>query len=180
MHMIKAIGSALPCLLAAFALTLAPSAYALKSDASQPIEISADHWEHSGDASGNNGTSIYTGNVIITQGSIRITADEATLTLAGGKLTKAVIVGSPATFRQVPERGQEPVHGRALRINYNAPADTVELFDQARVHQAGKLITANYIRYDISAEKVVARQSKQRKQRVHVVIPPHDSGDGTG
>jgi lipopolysaccharide export system protein LptA len=154
---------------------LPPAAYALKSDAKQPIKISADRWDHSGSPNGNNGTSVYTGHVIITQGSIRITADQATLTLKNGKLKKALIVGSPATFYQAKEDAK-PVHGHAREIHYDTDTSTVELIDNARVDQGGQLITANYIRYNTQAGKVVAHRAKQKKGRVHIVIPPKNSG----
>jgi lipopolysaccharide export system protein LptA len=124
---------------------VSPAAYALKSDAGKPIEISADRWDHNGAVGGNSGTSVYTGNVVITQGSIRITADRATLTLENGKLQKALIVGKPATFFQAREDGQ-PIRGHARQIHYDTGANTVELTDDAKVHQGDQLITANYIR----------------------------------
>jgi lipopolysaccharide export system protein LptA len=154
------------------ACALPQAAFALKSDASQPIQINADRWEHTGDTTGNNGTSVYSGHVVITQGSIHITADKATLTLVDGRLTKAVLLGEPATFKQRPQQGEKIVHGQARRINYNAAANTVELFDNARVTQGARLIVANYIRYNTAQEKVIAHQSEKNKERVHVVIPP--------
>ncbi|HET8552285.1 MAG TPA: lipopolysaccharide transport periplasmic protein LptA [Gammaproteobacteria bacterium] len=159
------------------AWALPQRAYALKSDARQPINITADRWDHTGSANGDNGTSVYTGHVVITQGSIRITADQATLTLKNGKLKKAVIVGSPATFYQAKEDAK-PVHGHAREIHYDTDTSTVELIDNARVDQGGQLITANYIRYNTQAGKVIAHRAKQKKGRVHIVIPPKDNGSG--
>lgn len=153
--------------------TLPPAAQALKSDAAQPVKISADRWDHKGAANGDRGTSVYSGHVIITQGSIRITADKATLTLNNGKLDKALIVGNPATFYQSQENAQ-PIRGHAQKIDYDARANTIELIDHARAREGDKLITANYIRYNTAQQRVVAHRAKQEKGRVHVVIPPRD------
>ncbi|HET6655471.1 MAG TPA: lipopolysaccharide transport periplasmic protein LptA [Gammaproteobacteria bacterium] len=155
----------------ALTFIISPAAYALKSDASQPIKISADRWDHKGAVGGDNGTSVYTGNVIITQGSIRITADKATLTLKNGKLENALIIGDPATFYQAREDGA-PIRGHALQIHYDTSTNTVELTDNAKVHQGDQLITANYIRYDVAQQKVTAHRAEQKKGRVHIVIPP--------
>lgn len=165
---IKRTLAAAVCLVAC---ALPPTAWALKSDAQQPINISADRWDHTGGTDGSNDTSIYTGHVIITQGSIRITADRATLTLKDGKLKKALIVGNPATFYQAKEN-DKPIRGHAREIHYNTDANTIELIEQAKVHQGDEMITANYIRYNIKDEKVIAHRKKQEKGRVHIVIPP--------
>ncbi|HET6726221.1 MAG TPA: lipopolysaccharide transport periplasmic protein LptA [Gammaproteobacteria bacterium] len=165
---IKKILAAALCVLAC---ALPPAAWALKSDAQQPINIASDRLDHTGGANGSNGTSVYTGHVVITQGSIRITADQATLTLTNGKLTKALIVGSPATFYQAKEN-DKPIRGHAREIHYNTDANTIELIEQAKVHQGDEMITANYIRYNIKDEKVIAHRKKQEKGRVHIVIPP--------
>ncbi|HET7369875.1 MAG TPA: lipopolysaccharide transport periplasmic protein LptA [Gammaproteobacteria bacterium] len=156
------------------ALTALPqAAWALESDADKPIEINADRWDHQGAVGGNSGTSVYTGHVVITQGSIRITADQATLTLENGKLQKALIVGAPATFYQAREDGAA-IRGHARQIDYDTSANTVELTDNAKVNQGGQIITANYIRYDVAQEKVIAHRAEQEKSRVHIVIPPGD------
>jgi lipopolysaccharide export system protein LptA len=146
-------------------------ALALQSDAGQPTRISADRWDHNGAANGKHGTSVYTGHVVITQGSIRITADKATLTLDDGKLAKALIVGDPATFQQA-RKGEQAIRGRARTIRYDTDKNTVTLTKDARVHQGNELISANYIRYNTQQQKVVAHRAKQKKGRVHVVIPP--------
>lgn len=147
---------------------------ALESDADQPINISADRWDHRGAAGGKHATSVYTGHVVITQGSIRITAAQATVTLDKGKLKKALIVGKPATFHQDQENAA-PIRGHAREIDYNTDTNSVKLIDNAKVRQGDELISANYIRYSIEREKVVAHRAKQEKGRVHVVIPPSDS-----
>lgn len=145
---------------------------ALRSDVGQPIEIRADRWDHTGAANETQGTSVYTGHVVITQGSIRITAHQATLTITNEKLTNAVIGGTPATFYQKRAHGA-PIQGQARTIHYDPINNMVELTDNAKVHQGGRVITAHYIRYDIAQEKIIAHHEKQRtKKRVHVVIPP--------
>jgi lipopolysaccharide export system protein LptA len=87
------------------ALCTAASAWALNSDKNQPINIQSDHGDFLSNTSTNNGTGTYTGNVVITQGSIRITADKAVLHMSNGEIQTADITGTPATFQQQPDSG---------------------------------------------------------------------------
>src|SRR5690554_3409506 len=78
---------------------IAAPAVAQSSDSSQPIRIQAD----SATLDDRKNVAIYTGNVIITQGSMRLTGARVTLTLDNaGEVQKLVSNGSPATFRQTP------------------------------------------------------------------------------
>ena len=56
----------------------------------------------------------FTGNVIVTQGTIKINADKVVVTRPGGEDGKEVIdgYGNPATFYQMQDNGK-PVKGRA-------------------------------------------------------------------
>lgn len=73
-------------------------AYALPSDASQPIRLSADKATYSERL----GVTTYSGNVIISQGTLKITASNITVNLNTDKsIGSAVATGSPATFEQV-------------------------------------------------------------------------------
>ncbi|HEV7165111.1 MAG TPA: lipopolysaccharide transport periplasmic protein LptA [Gammaproteobacteria bacterium] len=117
-------------------LLAAESAYALKSDKSQPINIQADHGDFRSDPKNNsNGTGIYTGHVVITQGSIMLTADKAILHVANNELDTADVTGNPATFQQQPDNGQM-VHGMALEITYDASKSQMDLITNARMTQA--------------------------------------------
>lgn len=84
-----------------FALSLvllsAGTANALPEDRSQPVHISADS------AVQENTTVTYRGNVIITQGSLRVDADQVVVYHAAGKVQKIVATGKPAHFQQQPE-----------------------------------------------------------------------------
>ena len=80
--------------LALAAALASASAWGLKSDKQQPINIQADHADFRADASNNsNGTGIYTGHVIITQGSIMLTADKAVLHVVNNEMDTADIAG---------------------------------------------------------------------------------------
>ena len=117
-------------------LLAAGGAYALKSDKSEPINIQADHADFRADPKNNSiGTGIYTGHVVITQGSIMLTADKAILHVVNNELDTADITGSPASFQQQPDTGGM-IHGYALEITYAASKNQIDLITNARMTQA--------------------------------------------
>lgn len=150
------------------------SAWALKNDKNLPINIQADHGDFQNDSKTNNGTGVYTGHVIITQGSIRITADKAILHMINGEIQIADMTGTPATFQQQPDRGAL-VHGTASKITYDQNTNQVDLLGDARLRQDQRLFTAQVIHYNTSSEHVTASGSKNGG-RVHITIPPKQPG----
>lgn len=115
---------------------LAASAYALKSDKSKPINIQADHADFRADPKDSSiGTGIYTGHVVITQGSIMLTADKAILHVVNNELDTADITGGPAAFQQQPDTGGM-IHGYAMEITYDASKNQIDLITNARMTQA--------------------------------------------
>jgi lipopolysaccharide export system protein LptA len=152
-------------------LGVAASAWALKSDKNQPISIQADHGDFKSTGNdNNNGTGVYTGHVIITQGSILLTADKAVVHIVNGELSTADVTGQPATFQQQPDSG-ELMHGLASEITYDESNNMVDLTDNARLNQGVRLMIADHIRYNTETEHVIAKSSGDG-QRVRMVIPP--------
>ncbi len=158
-------------LLLACALCAAASAWALKSDKNQPINIQSDHGDFQGDSSTNNGTGIYTGHVIIAQGSIRIAADKAILHMTNGEIQTADITGTPAMFQQQPDTGAL-VHGSAVEITYDADKNEVDLLGNAHLQQGERLLTGDVIHYDTDTEHVIANGGKTSGGRINITIPP--------
>jgi lipopolysaccharide export system protein LptA len=156
--------------LAAGLLCLTASALALKTDRNQPINIRADHGDFTSNSKNNNGTGVYTGHVLITQGSIRITADKAVLHMLNGEIQTADITGTPATFQQQPDTGAL-VHGTAAKITYDQSNNQVDLLGNAYLQQGGRVFTADVIHYNTSTEHVIAVGGKNGG-RVHITIPP--------
>ena len=82
-------------------LAVAGGAWALKTDKNQPINVHSDHGDFKADPNNtSNGVGIYTGHVVITQGSIVINADKAVFHVVDNNLDTADITGNPATFVQ--------------------------------------------------------------------------------
>lgn len=161
--------------IAGLLLALTGNAWALESDRNKPVHIEADNVE----LDDQRGVSTYRGNVIITQGTMRITGDKVTVyTSPTGELQRAVSVGKPATYKQRPDNKPEDVKARALTMEYFADKDTVILTDEAHLWQGPNTFTSKKIIYDVAADRVDAGK-ETGGDRVRITIQP-ENRDGGG
>ncbi len=156
--------------------SVAVPAAAQSGDANQPIHIQA----NAATLDDRKNVAVYTGNVIITQGSMRLTGSRVTLTLDNaGEVQKLVSTGSPATFRQTPAGGKQ-VDARALTIEYHADTERVVLIDQAFLEQAGNTFQGQRVTYDIQRQVVDAGRATavdgESTERVEIIIQPRSRG----
>ena len=152
--------------------SVAVPAAAQSGDANQPIRIQA----NAATLDDRKNVAVYTGNVIITQGSMRLTGSRVTLTLDNaGEVQKLVSTGSPATFRQTPAGGKQ-VDARALTIEYHADTERVVLIEQAFLEQAGNTFQGQRVTYDIQRQVVDAGRATaadgESGERVEIIIQP--------
>lgn len=162
-------------LLAVAGIGMALSAHALPSDANQPIRLLADKATYSE----RTGVTNYLGNVIIEQGTLKITADNITLNLDDKRSIKtAVATGRPATMQQVVTQEKGLAKGQANKIDYNAVTGIITLTGNAKLTQAGASFSGNTIRYSLKLGDVEANAGDGR--RVELVFPPSESNSQTG
>ena len=159
--------------LAGWILALLPAAnatWALDSDREQPIQIVADVAVRDEVA----GETRYEGNVVLTQGSLQITADKLSIQHTESGADRIVATGSPATLIQQPTPDQTPVDASAQRIEYIRSEDLVRLLENARIAQNGSTLSGNQIDYLVSQRSVRAKGTPgaSGEGRVEVVIPP--------
>ena len=158
---------------------LIQTAYALDSDADQPAILDADVME----MDFTKGTRIYRGNVIFTQGSIRMSCDKLITYLDDKQeLEQAICTGDPARFKQQPEEHSEDVKASALKITLQQTNDLVILDDSAKMEQEGSIITGKTITYNLATKLTKATSSQsiqsdsgsepENSSRVRMVIQP--------
>jgi lipopolysaccharide export system protein LptA len=120
-------------LASALVLAASPQAFAERADKDKAALIDANH-NSSDDL---NNTSVYTGDVVLTKGTIILRADQLTVRQdpEGYNLGVAIATqpGRLAYFKQKREGVDEYIEGRAERIEYDEKADTVKLFNHAIV-----------------------------------------------
>lgn len=149
---------------------LAQTAHALDSDRDQPVNIEADHATYNQQT----GVTIYSGNVIITQGTIRIQADNVVANLDASRSIKDVTaIGKPAKFQQKisPEKGI--AYGEGDQVFYDAALSQITLTGHAKINQDGSSFNGNSLRYGMKQGDIEGNGNKQ--QRVQMIIPPNAS-----
>ncbi len=157
------------------------TARGLSSDPDQPIEIEADFAE----LDDQEGRTTYTGNVIVTQGSIRMTGDKMRANFSPEReLIDVYVEGRPAFFKQTPDGGKDDIEGEALEIEYHAQKNLLYLIRQARLTQGERLFKGYRINYDTEKSIITGRATprdsggetaaKEPPSRVKVIIPPRN------
>ena len=142
---------ALACLAAVLVATLACAprpALAEAADRGKPMQIDADRMS-SDDAAR---ISIFDGNVVLTQGTIRVLANRIVVHQDVDGFQHATATGNPVHFRQKtdPKDGQpaEWMQGHAQRIELDEHDQKIELFGNARVTRGRDKVLGNYILVD--------------------------------
>lgn len=156
-----------------FALTLLSggTANALPSDANEPIRLLADKATYSE----RTGVTSYSGNVTITQGTLKMAADNLTVNLTPSRdIDSAVATGRPATIQQIVTQEKGLAKGQANRIDYNVKTGIVTLTGNAKLTQNGGSFSGNVIRYSLKVGDIeaIAGSTGGVSQRVELVFPP--------
>jgi lipopolysaccharide export system protein LptA len=149
---------------------------ALPDDRDQPIHISADKALRDE----KQGFTIYSGNVQMEQGSMRLEADKLTIYHATDEVDKIVAEGRPAKMQQQPELDKAVIHAHAGVIEFFRNEDRVHLQTNARIEQDGAVVSGDSIDYFIEEQLVKADSDLAVEgNRVNVVIPPNVQSDAT-
>ena len=147
---------------------------ALESDKDQPVYIEADSVE----IDDRTGVRIYQGNVVMTQGSVHITADKVTVTKLESGADHVLAIGDPVTFQQQREGEIELARGRAQRVEYDLDSDIIKMYDDAELSQGQDILKNDRITYDKTREVMWAGASQTGKQRVRITLQPDSSRKG--
>ncbi len=146
----------------------------LPDDRQQPIKIDSDKFVQNTLASG--GEKIeYIGNVLVVQGSLRITGERVTVYRKDHNITKIVAAGKPAQFQQQPALEKNLIKAEANNIEYILKSDALLLAGNSTIYQQGSVISSDTINYNIAAESVAASSSNEESSRVKMVLEPGDT-----
>ena len=124
--------------------------------------------------------SIYKGDVILTQGTLIIRANELTVREDSQGFQHSTAIGKPTTFKQKREGRDDYIEGRAERIEYDGHMDKVHLYSGASVKRGNDTVFGDYIMYDTNAEFAQALSGttknengdEVKKGRTRVIIKP--------
>ena len=160
-------------LVLAVAFAALPAA-AERGDREKEIVVGADRLT----ADDANRTSTFEGSVVVTQGTMRMTAGRVVVKEDAQRHKFYVASGSPVTFRQKRDKVDEWVEGFAERAEFDDRDDVLKLYNHARVKSNQNEITGDFISNDMKREVAEVSGSAPGKAapanagRVKVIILP--------
>ena len=162
-------------LIFAFFLILLFSGYAnaLSDDSTKPINIQAD----SAEINDNTGISTYKGNVVIIQGSMRLTGDVVVLETNNKKVKKIISEGKLSTFKQQTDDGRL-INAEAEKMVYSISENKIVLTDNAKLTEAGNTFTSDSITF-FTDKEIVQAGSSSGNERVNIRVLPETVKDVT-
>ena len=155
------------------------SSLAERADRDKPIHLEADRatvedYKRKGEFR----TSTFSGNVLLTQGTLRIQADKIIMKENSTGYRYATAYGNLASFREKRDGVDEYVEAWGKRVEYDDRTDKIELFGNARLKRGGDEVAGDYIAYDIKRDffqvnsLVEQKNDKQPDSRVRAIIQP--------
>ena len=154
-------------------LVLAGPALAEKADRDKPTQVEANKMS----ADDARRLNIFEGDVVVTKGTIRLTAEKLVVRQDAEGFQLATATGKPAKFRQRQDAkpGEKEgiwVEGEALRIELDDKNQKIELFDKVRVNRGGDEVAGDYIFVDQRADfyQVSSGKGGEKPGRVKAVI----------
>ncbi len=164
------------------AALLAPApAAAEKADREKEIQVGADLLT----ADDKTRTSVFEGSVVVTQGTMRITAAKVTVKEDPQRFKLYVATGSPVTFRQRRDQTDEWIEGSAERAEFDDKSDMLKLFNRARLKSTQGELTGELITYDMNRELFQVSGGPSGTQtlpgsRVKATLMPQKKPDAKG
>ena len=157
-----------------FVLGLAVSIAALpaaarESDRTQPMSVEADDIDVVMD---DDSESKLAGNVIITQGTLRIDAGAATISKTAGDIRRVVLEGQPASMQQDNDEGVT-MKATAAKIDYDVTGESVVLTGNVAVDQGADTLRGERITYDLKNGRLNASgEGTGERGRIRMTIQP--------
>jgi lipopolysaccharide export system protein LptA len=131
--------------------TLLPiDSIAKTTDRNQPMDVEADRTDAE---LGDDGQAVLTGNVLITQGTLQVGAERATIQRNAGEISTVVLTGSPATLKQVNDNG-ETMNAHASQITYTLSSDLIVLSGAVVIEQPRGTLRGETIKYDLKTGRL--------------------------
>lgn len=160
---------------ALFGLAIPLSALAQTSPSSQqaPVEVEADRLDLDQRA----GTAVYSGDVEIRQGEMRLRGDRVEIERnEAGELSTAIATGERAYLRHQAQGQDGHTEGWARRIIYHVAERRVELIDQAELTQQADKFSGGRLEYFIDREVIQARSDVEgsESQRIRMTLQPEE------
>jgi len=126
----------------------ATAAQAEKGDREKEIQVLADRLA----ADDAKKEAVYEGNVIVTQGTMRITSARIVVREDPEGYRTYIATGAPVTFRQKRDKVDDWIDGSAERAEFDDRNDLLKLYNGARLKSSQGELTGDFISYDRGKE----------------------------
>ena len=148
-------------------LAIAP-AHAKSTDRDQPMDVKASHFDGFQKP---NSVSTLKGNVIITQGSLKATGEQAKVYFdADSQINRVVLTGGPAHIQQLDDNGNL-MRGDAATIDYQSSKDFAILQGNASITQQGRgEAHGDRLTYNTQTSEMTGESGGDG--RVHMIFEP--------
>ncbi len=154
-----------------------------RADRDKPTNIEADKLQYD-DAKQ---ITVFTGNVVLTKGTIVIRGDRVVLRQFPDGLQTAVATGKRASFRQKREGMEQIINGFANEIDYDSRSETLKLTGDGLIKRlecdvAIDEITGGVIVYNAQNEQftVDGKAPGESTGRVRIIIQPRPDAKAEG
>jgi lipopolysaccharide export system protein LptA len=149
-------------------LLFSVDSYAGKDDFTKKIELASLYQNADGIAK----RATYQGNVVIQQGSLKVSADELEIDASKGEGNEIFIAtGSPAKYSQQQEDGSV-VTAQADTIEYHRQTRSLSLNGSAQIKQNSSSVQGESITFNMELEQIIAQGSDQGSGRVITTFQP--------
>lgn len=160
-------------------LAFAGNAAAELADRDKPINVSADELTANNEIQ----ESVFKGNVVLTQGTLRIAADRVVIKEDKDGYRYAVAYGAPVAFRQKRDKLDDYIEGSAERAEYDNKTEVMKLFNKARIKSsqgdlAGDFISYNTVRELFQVTGATPGATNPAPGRVKMTIEPRKKPAG--
>ena len=161
------------CLMLMIWLSISSSAMALSSDVKQPVRISADTVVFNK----SKGTAVYSGNVVIIQGSLQIRAWEINIQAPKSSIDTMTAKGSPVKFQQTMDDGKV-AKGSSKLLRYFVKQKKMTLDGDAVLTQNNDKFSSDHIEYSTRTGELkagiprVKGKKPNPKGRVNAIFYP--------
>lgn len=119
-----------------------------------------------------NKIAVFEENAVITQGTLRITADHLEVAENDGTGARSFTAeGSPATYQQELEDGSI-IRAEAQVIRYNESAQILTMSGDVKVTQDDSLIQGHEIVYNFATQQMRAVRGEDESDRVTTIFQP--------
>ncbi len=141
----------------------------------EKIFIDADHMQLNLET----GYSVYTGNVKIRQGELKLTGNKVTVQQnKDNTVERITVIGKPAHYNHVTEKG-ENIQAESEHMIYTASQNKLVMTINAQLKQPDHKVNSQRIVYDtekkivIAGDKNGATSDSNLNQRVNIILTPN-------